>query len=335
MGFWDELNSVLTMGASKKAQRAAGDIITPYNDLVAPELSPIEYENLVSAGDFTPEQAELVRASMQNAEAAKAGPTEFGAISLDPATREAQMAALRSLQGIADEGMSSQQKLALAKIQADQAASDRGNQLAILQNAAQRGVAGSGLEMMNRMNAQQQSANNRNLQDLQIAAMGDQNKLAALQQIGSLGGNIRGADYEQQAAKAAAADAIAKFNAANTQSMNQFNAGAANDLSRFNASAANQLNQYNTGAMNAAQQGNLANKQNIMNQNVGQRNAAMDYNVKNLPQQQFTNQYNIAGAKSGAFGKMADLSQQEAADNRKTMGNLIQLGATAAGYGGK
>ncbi len=331
MGFFDEIDNFLSMGGSKKASKAADKISQPFDNIQAPELTPYDYEQLVSTGEMTPQMAELIKGTAQTGQASLVGPSAFGGISLDPATREAQMAALRDLQGIADQGMSDQQKFMLAKVQADQGASDRGNQMAILQNAAQRGVAGSGLEMMNRMNAQQQGANNRNLQDLQIAAMGDQNKMAALQQIGALGGNIRGADYQQEAAKASAMDMISKFNANNTQNMSQFNTNAVNDMTKMNTTAGNNNNQFNTGIMNEIEARKIAERQRIADTNVGLKNAGKDLKYKDLPQQNFTNKMGIAGGQTGAYGQQASIAQQEAEAKRKQMGNLIQLGASAAG----
>lgn len=293
------VTDILTGGSREKQNEAAMQAIQSLQSLETPdpEQMKVNLQELVSQGVITPEQAQsaLVDANAYNQ------------ISLDPTTRNAQLNALRSLQDISDDGFSSQQASDLARIKSNQAAESRGAQEAILQNAAQRGVAGGGLEMLSRMQAQQAQAGQRNLADLNVAAQADQNKLAALQQIGQLGGNIRSQDYAQEQAKAQAQNTI-----------NQFNAG---QMQR--------TNELNTGIRNQAQGQNLAERQRISDANTGISNQQQMHN-QGLSQQDFENKYRKAGGVAGAQQGLSNLYGQQGQQNMQVFGSGLQAAAIAS-----
>ena len=194
--------------AKKYAQKAADqyDSITPpmYQDLDPVTLAQMQY-----AGDVDPSLL---------------GQSEMAGINLDPAARQAQMEALQYMQNLANEGgMNDMDKARMAEIQQQADRRERGQREAIEMNMRQRGIGGSGLELMSKLSNQQASADRSNMEALQVNAEAQRRALQAMQQAGSMGSQVRGQDYQQAADRARAMDAIAQFNA---QSQNQ--AGYAN-----------------------------------------------------------------------------------------------------------
>src|SRR6185436_3925664 len=121
-------------------------------------------------------------------------------------------------------GLDEQSIAALRQIQQENQTAERGSREAILQNAAARGISGSGLELASQMGNQQTSATNQANQGFQAAADANARKLAAIQGIGQLGGQIHG----QEENKATAQNAINQFNAANRQNVEGTNVAARN-----------------------------------------------------------------------------------------------------------
>lgn len=161
------------------------------------------------------------------------GDSAMQGISLDPATRAAQMQALTELsQMTTGDGMSAIDAANAANINRSIAQSQRGSRDAISANMRSRGVSGSGLEMAAQLQNQQASADRASQAGQDEAAASLQRKMAALGQLGSLGGQVRGQDYGQAADAAQAQDAVSRFNAANSQSVMSRNTGARNDATQ-------------------------------------------------------------------------------------------------------
>lgn len=147
-----------------------------------------------------------------------AGPSAFDSVSLDPATRDAQLRALSSLMetGLSG-GMDATSRSRVAGFQGANAAAESAARGALLQGAQSRGVAGSGLEYAAQLQNQQGAAQRNSQAGMEAAADAQQRALQALSQGGVLAGQVRGQDYGQAADKARAADIIAQHNAANRQ----------------------------------------------------------------------------------------------------------------------
>lgn len=246
------------------------------------EVSPEDYGYL---GDFNPELEALKQQ----------GDSEFSGISLDPATRDAQMQALASFGDIANSGgLSDLDKAQLSQAQRQVGRQMQGARQAIDQNMQQRGMSGSGMELMNKLMAQQAGAEQANMAAMQQAAQAQQGRMAALQGMGNLGGSIRAQDYGIAADRAAAQDAINRFNTANSQAVNQ----------------------RNTAAQNTAGLRNLDTRQSMANASTDNRNAAQAYN-KGLKQQDFENKMNKGMAQGAARGAMSDLYGKKADDTQR------------------
>ena len=117
-----------------------------------------------------------------------------------------------------------------------------------MQDAMQRGVYGSGLEMAQRLQAAQSAANRMNNQDMNVMAQAQQRALDALSNYGNLASNMRGQDYNEQAKRAAAQDAINQYNINNMVEANRNNINRQNDVSQKNTGIYNQQQDSNVQA---------------------------------------------------------------------------------------
>jgi hypothetical protein len=109
----------------------------------------------------------------------------------------------------------------MEQIRQKQARESNAQQSAILQNLAQRGMAGGGQELALRAQAQQSSANQAAMEGLQLSAEQRARALNALIQRGQMAGNMRSQEFGEKSDKAKAADAIAQWNAAMSAGVEQ------------------------------------------------------------------------------------------------------------------
>jgi hypothetical protein len=268
------------------------------------EAMKVKLQQLVSAGVLTPEDA---RTYLQEA-------SEYGNIQLDPTARNAQMQALQGLQNeVTSGGNSAIDRAAL--LNANDAVNQnlQGQRGAIMQNAAERGISGSGIELTNQLMAQQSASQNAAHQATDVAGQAAQRALQSMMASGQLGGQIESQDYAQASNKAAAQDAINRFNTQNQQNVNL----------------------QNVAARNQAQQFNLQNQQNLSNQNTQNANQNAYYDA-GLQQQSFQNQMNKASALGSVYSAKAAAANAQAQRNAGFMGNILGTAGTVVGaiYGG-
>jgi len=229
------------------------------------------------------------------------GPSRMEGISTDPNLRKAQMNALSKLQSIGDAGGRDAQFMAdQSRLESDVNTNLQGQQGAIEQNLATRGMSGGMSEMVAKQMAAQGAANRQAQMGMDAKAQAEQRALSALMQSGQLGGQMQSQDFSQQSAKAQASDAINRFNAQNQQ----------------------QVLSNNVGAKNQAQQYNVGQAQNTANSNVGERNKANMYNA-NLAQQQYENELRKKGMISTGYAGAAQASQNAARNQDQFVGGLI------------
>jgi hypothetical protein len=269
-----------------KAYNEFGSVNQP---LLSELQSRVEF--LTQQGIITPEMAQSI---MQD-------PSLMEKVTGSPEAQSAQMQALSQLQGISTQGgMTTGDKATLAEINAANAAKERGSREALAMNARERGVGGSGIDMVSQMINQQSAAGNENLQGLEVAKTAQQRALDAIAQSGQLGGQIEGQKFGEQSAKASAQDAINKFNAANRQNVEM----------------------TNVGSRNTAQAANLAEKQRVADTNIaiGNKKAADDAAAR---QTQFQNRMQIAAGKTGQLQNMATGARDTAGKNLQFQGQMI------------
>ena len=232
-------------------------------------------------------------------EAEELGDSALEEISLDPATREAQLSALAGLKEYADEGITDTDKYAMEQMLGDVAAQSQSQQADIEADMARKGMDSSGASLMAKMNADQQGANNAREKAMQMAAQGSQNRMSALNQLAAQSGNMQQADYSRQANTASAKDAISRSNAANRQNVNQ---------------------------------ANLANRQSIENQRANIANVQSQVG-NTIAQQNFNNAYQKAGGQGGVANQMSGIAAG-AQSGPSVGGSALSGAAQGAAIGG-
>lgn len=295
-----DLLDFLSGGTRGEARDLAQQVTNQFRDLKLPSIEDMKVmlEREVLKGTYTPAQAQAIlqqRSEMDN-------------IQTDPRLREAQLAALTGLQDIAQSGGLTTADRGLLQAAAQEAGQyERGQREAILQNAQQRGVAGSGLEMLSKLQAQQSGADRMSAEGFKTAQLAQQRQMDALMQSGALGGQIRGQDFGQAADIARANDAINNFNVANRQDVVNRNVDANNQGQMFNLDREQALQTRNTTTRN---QQELINKQ--------------------LPQQDFNNRLSkTSGVADGLLAQSAGKTA-EAGQNLGFVGSLVGTGGQMA-----
>ena len=286
------------------------EAINAFKSIATPELSAlqVQLDKYVQSGKLSPEAAESVLLNSNS----------FNDIKLDPSLQGAQKQALQQLQDIASQGgLTATDKAQLNDIQTEQNTVAKGRNEAILSNARERGIGGSGLELTSRLLNEQEAANRASTQGTQVAANAEQRALQSLQAAGQLGGQMEAAQYGQQANKAQAQNAI----------------------DRFNAETQQQTNLYNVDTRNQAEAANLAATQDIANKNTGITNQERLNNAAQV-QQDYENKLSKAQGVAGGYTALGDATtraqQQEAGASAGMMSGLLGTAGTVIGsiYGG-
>lgn len=261
-----------------------------------PKQQEIELQNYQVTGQLSPQMEQAFQQSQ----------TALNNVSLDPASRAAEVAALTKMQGLASNGGLDAQ----AEQQTQQAinqtnANEKGQRGAIIQNAMARGMGqGGGAMLEAQLEASQGDANQAAASGQSAAAAAQMRALQALAESSQMGATLNSQDYAQAAAKAQAADAINRFNTQNSQNVQNANVTNAN----------------------AAQAANLANAQSVANANTGVANQQEAYN-KGLVQQQFNNEATKA---AGASGQYAGVAAQDNANATNTANMWSGIGQSLA-----
>lgn len=291
-------------GDAGKARDAANIAMAKLDEIgLPPDLAKkIVFEQFQQKGILTPELEEHINT----------GPSKMEEISEDPALKDAQMNALQILSKRGKGGFNPEDRAALNEVRNKIATDTEAKRQQILQNFQARGQAGGGAELIAALQGAQSGANEESLQGDRLAAMSSKNALEAISQAGTLGGQIRGQEFGQEAEKAKAQDVI-----------NQFN-------------VANQVGQQarNVGAQNTAQASNLSTAQNISNANVQQANQEL-LRQKDAERQNWLDKMNRAQVQAG--GRMAEsnyLSGQAQQAGQSAAAPYQAIGAAATTVGG-
>lgn len=175
--------------------------------------------------------------------------TALDNVSEDPRLKDYQMTALQRLQEMGGGGETPEDRAAALRARNQAAQYEKSQRDALMQNFAQRGAGGSGMELAQQLAAQQGGANRLNEASVNQAATAQQRALQAIQQSGQLASNVRGQEYGQQADRARAHDAIDQLNAGYNMWAQQ--GTNANEIAKANfrqAQAAGATGQYNANA---------------------------------------------------------------------------------------
>lgn len=173
-------------------------------------------------------------------EAEQLGPSALEDISLDPAMKEKQMMALQGLQERSEQGLTAMDKLQMEEMLGQASAAEKSARAGIEAEMQRRGTADSGASLMSKLQGAQGAGNQARQKAMQMAAQGAQQRMAALQGMGQMAGQMESADYQRQSAQASAADRIAQANAMNRQNISAANLAARQQQENQRANIANQ-----------------------------------------------------------------------------------------------
>ena len=273
------------------AERMAAQGAAAFAGIDVPEIEKqkIQLENAGIVGEYRPEVEQALNLS----------PTEMENISIDEAIKRQQMDSLSGLGEIAEGGLTEGDKAAARDIQREVNQNAEARRKAILQNMAQRGVLGSGMELAAQLDSAQDAADQQSRASDALQQQAQARALAALQQSGAMAGQIRGQEFSEQADIAKAKDAINQWNVANQQS----------------------INSRNVQAQNQAQAANLAARQAQEDQRAALANQQQMYN-KQLLQQQYQNELQRASGLAGQYQAQGQLAQQAGAAQAQMIGGI-------------
>lgn len=249
-------------------------------------------------GQYTPEQLqfmELNTSSMENVQA-------------DPMAVEQQRQALQQMSEIAEGGLTDADLAAKRQIERGVGQQAVARRKAILNEMAQRGTLGSGMELAAQLQGEQQAVNQAAEASDRAIQQAQARSLQALAQKGNMASNLRQQSFGEEADRARARDAIAQFNLQNRQ----------------------RVADTNIQERNRAQQINLAARQAQEDARVAARNQMEQYN-KALRQQQFANQMQQA---SGLAGQYQAQAQNVMAGAKESAGSTAGIGSAIAGLAG-
>lgn len=287
------------------ANNARNNALAQFANVKTPTIEEmtLALQNYQLTGEINPEMLQAIQM----------GPSAMEGVSTDPRLRAEQMSALEAMSGLAQGVPQSGDLAAFELVRRSAAGEINAQNNAVLQNMQQRGMAGSGAELLAKLKNNQSGAEMLQQAQLEQAKAMQQARMQALQSQASMAGSLRGQDYDEASNLAKAKDAIAQFNAQNSQNVAKTNVDARNN----------------------AQVANLSNKQNIANANIDTANKQQVVN-KNLIQQNFDNQMGLAGARAGQYGQQAGAADTRAGQTAAMWSGIGQgVGTGLAAYGNK
>jgi hypothetical protein len=296
------IGNITSSGDRAAAEQAMRDALAEINAIGAPPdlAREILLQRFEQVGVLTPELEEAV--SLDAPKVAQ--------IQEAPELRRAQMGALQILGQQAKGGLTAEGRSGLEEIQRQQERNTEAKRQQILQSFQQRGTGGAGAEMLSQLQAASAGAAQAGEERLKLQAQAQQAALQAASQYGSLGGQIRGQEFDIARARAAAEDQAA--------------------ATRFQEATSRQTR--NVASRNLAQQQNLAMRQRISEQNVAQQNAELQ-RQRAAEAQRYEFDLRRAQARAGARQGMAQQYQQQAGQTTGVwsgIGSSIGQGAAQA-----
>lgn len=180
--------------------------------------------------------------------------------SADAGSIEAQRAALRSLQEVSSQGITAQERANMQQSRMGAAQYERQQRGAIMQQAAMRGMQGSGTALASQLAAQQSGANRVSQDAATQQALAQQRALQAMQAQGQLGGQMRGQSFQEDATRRSATDDFNRYNRDTRAGAAQ--QGFANDaaVTSGEAGAITSQRDHNVGMLGGQRQNELDSK---------------------------------------------------------------------------
>jgi hypothetical protein len=233
-------------------------------------------------------------------EAEQLGPSAMEGIRTDARLKSDQMSALEGLRERSQTGLTEQDKFAMEELMGQVGAQEKSQRASIEQEMARRGTEDSGTALMSKLQGSTSGANSARQQAMQMAAQGQNQRMAALQGLGQQAGSMEERDFAQQGQVASAKDRIAQANA---------------------------MNRQNTAAQN------LAARQNIENQRAGIANQQAQ--VRNqINQQRFANEMSKVTGQGQVASNMSQIAASTPGSSGSALGTVLGGAAGFAMSGG-
>lgn len=290
--------------AAKRQAEAAARIAAMYDKIDIPDIEKqkLILDELRYQGDLTPEMMEALGLD----------PSQMESVEADAQFEEAQRRSLEQMQDVADGGLTEADMAAARQMQRQVDNADVARRKSVLNQMAQRGVLGSGMELAAQLQSAQEATQNQSDASDRLMQQAQSRALEAIARTGNMADQARQQDFNEQSARAKAADAISQFNLSNRQDV---------------------LNR-NVGLRNAAQERNLDAQQRLNNANIALRNEQQQFN-KGLLQQQFRNRMDLTDAKAGRQSDAARASAGVDMARGNMAGSIFGGLANAAVAGGQ
>ncbi len=158
------------------------------------------------------------------------GQSQEARAAADPRDLRAQRQALEYFQGVQSAGgWTPTEAMQLQQAGLEAAQLERGQREALQQQAAARGMAGGGQELMGSLAAQQGGANRAHDWATQIATEGQRRAFEAAQQAGAMSSAMRGQGFDESRARGAAADEFTRSNVDYARGSEERNVGRTNE----------------------------------------------------------------------------------------------------------
>lgn len=259
------------------------DALSAIQQIEVPEIADQQLNYILPelVGELTPE---MLQALEQQG-------TALENIEIDPRLKDAQMSALDYYSQVGEMGLTPAERSArneIVRSQANQANADRAT---ALQNAAQRGIAGSGVELAAQLAGAQNASQRADSASDQLIAEAFNRSLQAQGSKADLAGTMRTQEYGQASDLARAKDLI-----------NQYNTQQQVDTQTANVAA-----------RNAAAKQNLNERQRIADQTVNSKNNQQVAN-KDLIQQKFSNEMLKGNAMQNSMNNLSKSAGVKAAN---------------------
>lgn len=251
-------------------------------------------EALAYLGNFTPEELQA---------------TGLPAGVINAAMRQKQLQAIVGVEELSQTGLSAIDRAALTEIQNQIASQERGQRESILQNMAQRGLAGSGQELAAQLQGSQAASQQASTQGMQQAAQAQRARMQALSSLSEMAGGIEQTDFQREQARQAAQDAINQFNVQNKNVAGLRNLQTQQDIANMNTEQRNRIAQANI---------DLENRQRLQNQ-------------VNRPLAQYGLQTDYVSGISQGLGGIGQTQTQQQLANQQAMMQGLGTGLTTGG----
>jgi hypothetical protein len=235
--------------------------------------------------------------------------TQLRQLKASPEFRQAQLDVLQKYKEQGEQGLTAIDRAALADIQNELARQERGQREAILANMAQRGMAGSGQELVSSLLAGQESAQRASQEGMRLAAQQQANRQEALARVAQMAGGLEQTDYGRAEDVARAQDVINQFNVANRIQSGIELQATKQRLAEQNIAQRNALRQANIDLINQQRQQNIVNK----------------------PLAQYGLQSTYTSGVSGGLGGIAGSQAQQAMNQYQTQTQLLGTGIQTGG----